>query len=132
MTDHSDATIINRIEERQGEKRLRRKVNAAFAAAMLLTVLLSSLSWHTSQRAEKDADLVAHTQEVSTTLESTLRHLVDVETGARGFVLFGDKQFLEPYETGKYAVSQDLPALSALIVDSDQKLRLAILVERAN
>jgi PAS domain S-box-containing protein len=132
MTDHSDADLINRIEERQGEKFLRRKVNAAFAVALLLTVLLSSLSWHTSQRAEEDADLVAHTQKVSTTLEATLRHLVDVETGARGFALIGHQQFLEPYETGKYAVSQDLSALSALIVDGDQKLRLAILVERAN
>jgi hypothetical protein len=53
---------------------------------LLLTVLLSSLSWRTSQRAAGDADWVAHTHEVSTTLEVTLRHLVDVETGARGFV----------------------------------------------
>ena len=119
-------------EERQNEKRLRRKVNAAFAVALLLTALLSSLAWYSSQRAEEDADLVARTHRVSTTLEATLRHLVDVETGARGFALTGHEQFLEPYETGKFAVSQDLPALSALIVDGDQKLRLAILVERAN
>jgi PAS domain S-box-containing protein len=122
----------NWTQGRQEEKRLRRKVNAEFAVALLLTVLLSSLGWHTSRRAEENADLVAHTQKVSTTLEATLRHLVDVETGARGFALTGHEQFLEPYETGKYAVSQDLPALSALIVDGDQKLRLAILVERAN
>ena len=103
----ADLININGFEEGQGEKRLRRKMNTAFALALLLTVLLSSLSWHASQRAGEDADLVAHTQKVSTTLEATLRHLVDVETGARGFVLFGDKQFLEPYETGKYAISQD-------------------------
>jgi PAS domain S-box-containing protein len=132
MTYRSDADLTDGTEGGQHEKRLGRKVNAAFAVALLLTVLLSSLSWHSAQRAEEDADLVAHTQKVSTTLEATLRHLVDVETGARGFVLNGHQQFLEPYETGKYAVSQDLPALRSLIVDGDQKLRLAILAERAN
>jgi hypothetical protein len=49
--------------------------------AFLLTMLLSSLSWRTSRRAAEDADWVAHTHEVSTALEVTLRHLVDVETG---------------------------------------------------
>jgi PAS domain S-box-containing protein len=132
VTHHSDANLINRIEERQDEKLLRRKMNAAFAVAFLLTVLLSSLSWRTSRRAAEDADWVAHTHEVSTALEVTLRHLVDVETGARGFALTGHQQFLEPYETGKYGVSQDLPALSALTVDGDQKIRLTSLVERAN
>src|ERR1700685_1787575 len=132
MTDHSDADLINRIEEWQDQKPLRRNVNAAFAVALLLTVLLVSLSWRTSQRATADADWVAHTHEVFTTLELTLRHLVDVETGARGFALTGREPFLEPYETGTYAVSRDLQALSVLIVTDDQEPRLAVLVEQAN
>jgi PAS domain S-box-containing protein len=132
MTDHSDADLINLTEERQDEKPLRRKVNAAFAVALLLTVLLSFLSWRTAQRAAGDANWVAHTHEVSTTLEVTLRHLVDVETGARGFALTGHEIFLEPYATGKYAVSQDLPALRVLMVDGDQNLLLPVLVEQAN
>src|ERR1700691_4852151 len=111
MTDHSDAELINWIEERQNGKLLRRKVNAAFAAAFLLTVLLSSLSWRTSRRAAEDADWVAHTHEVSTALEVTLRHMVDVETGARGFAMTGHELFLEPYGVGKYALSRDLAAL---------------------
>ena len=67
---------------------------------MLLTGLLGLLSWRRQQSAD-DADWVAHTHEVSTTLELTLRHLVDVETGGRGFALTGDEPFLEPYEAGK-------------------------------
>jgi PAS domain S-box-containing protein len=132
MTVHPDADPIHRIEEPQDEKPLRRKVNAAFAVALLITVLLSSLSWHNSQQAQEDADWVARAHEVSNTLETTLRQLVDVETGARGFALTGHEVFLEPYETGKYAVSQDLFTLSVLTVDLDQKLRLALLVEQAN
>jgi CHASE3 domain sensor protein len=33
-------------------------------------------------------------------LELTLRNLLDVETGGRGFALSGDQLFLEPYEVG--------------------------------
>jgi len=132
MTDHSDADLIHRIEERQDEKPLRRKVNAAFAVAFLLTVLLSSISWLTSERAGEEADWVARPHEVSTALEATLRHLVDVETGARGFALTGHEPFLQPYETGKNAVTQDLPALDVLLAEDDQKNRLATLVEQAN
>ena len=132
MTDHSDVDLLNRIEERQAEQPLRRKLNAAFAVAFLLTVLLSSLSWRTSRRAAEDADWVAHTHQVATALEVTLRHLVDVETGARGFAMTGHELFLEPYATGKYAVSQDLAALNVLMVDDDQKLLLATLGEQAN
>jgi len=51
------------------------------AVALLLTGALGMLSWHNAQRAAEDADWVAHTHEVSTTLELTLRHLLDVETG---------------------------------------------------
>src|ERR1700689_1551377 len=132
MTDHSDADRINRIEESRDEKALRRKVNVAFAVAVLLTVLLGSLSWRTSQRASDDASWVVHTHEVSSTLQVTLRHMVDVETGARGFALTGHELFLEPYEKGKDAVSQDLSALSVLMADGDQKLRLGNLVVQAN
>ncbi|MGA2813747.1 MAG: PAS domain S-box protein, partial [Candidatus Acidiferrum sp.] len=116
----------------QTEKLLRRKANAAFAVAFFLTVLLSSLSWRTSRRAAEDADWVAHTHEVSTALEVTLRHLVDVETGARGFAMTGHEIFLEPYEAGKNAVSEDLAALNDFMVGDDQRLPLAILVEQAN
>ena len=55
--------FLNRIEEPQAEELLRRKVNAGFAVAVLLTVLLSFLSWRGAQRAAKDAAWVAHTQE---------------------------------------------------------------------
>jgi PAS domain S-box-containing protein len=132
MTGHSDANVILRIEGPPDEKLLRRKVNAGFAVALFLTLILSLLSWRSSQRAAEDADWVAHTHEVSTTLELTLRHLVDVETGARGFALTGQELFLEPYETGKYAASQDLGSLGVLVVDRDQTLRLATLVQQAS
>jgi PAS domain S-box-containing protein len=130
--EHLDR-LLDRIEEPQAEVKLRRKVKLGFAFAIVLTSLLGFLSWRMAQHAAEDADWVTHTREVSATLEATLRHLVDVETGGRGFALTGSEPFLQPYEAGKYAVGQDLLALRLLVADNvDQKRRLDALAEQAN
>jgi PAS domain S-box-containing protein len=122
----------DRIEEPEAEAVLRRKVHAGFAMAVLLTGMLGLLSWRMAQQAADDADWVGHTHEVSTALEATLRHLVDVESGCRGFALTGYESYLEPYESGKYAVDQDLHALRLLIADPDQERQLDRLDEEVN
>jgi PAS domain S-box-containing protein len=125
--------IDNRSDEPQAEAQLRRKVRAGFAFAIVLTSLLGFLSWRVSQQAAEDAAWVAHTHEVSATLEAVLRSLVDVETGERGFDLTGREAFLEPYEAGKTAVGQDLHTLHLLVSDNiDQDRRLDTLAEQAN
>jgi CHASE3 domain sensor protein len=124
--------LLNRIEEPQAEEFLRRKVNAGFAVAVLLTVLLSFLSWRGARQAAGDAAWVAHTQEVMAMLESTLRHSLDVETGGRGFAETGSVPFLEPYDSGRQAVVQDLHSLRLLLVTPDQEQQLKLLEEQAN
>jgi PAS domain S-box-containing protein len=124
--------LLEQVEEPGTEARLRRWAEAAIAVAVLLTVLLSFLSWRGGQKAAKDADWVAHTHEVMTVLESALRHSLDVETGGRGFAETGSPPFLEPYETGRRAIPQDLHALRVLLVTGDQQQRLHVLEEQAN
>ena len=123
--------FMDRIEAPESETRLLRKVNWAFAVALLLMGALGLLSWRNAQRAAADADWVAHTHRVSTALELTLRHLLDVESGGRGYALTGEEKFLEPYETGKVEVGEDLQALRILILDQDQKPLLDVLAGQA-
>ncbi len=118
---------VDGMVEAQSEATLRRRVNAGFALAILLTCLISFLSWRMAKQATDDAAWVARTHEVGTTLEATLRHLVDAEAGAQGFARTGGEQFLDPYEAGKYAVGQDLQRLHHLIVDTTQQRRLQTL-----
>src|SRR5271156_6510484 len=115
-----DRSDLPAVDEPKTEARLRMLVKAGVAGAVLLTGLLGALSWRMALRAAQDADWVAHAHEVSAALELTLRHLIDVETGARGFALTGHQPFLEPYNLGKNAVSLDLQALRRLIVEPDQ------------
>jgi PAS domain S-box-containing protein len=117
-------------EDPEAEIRLRHWVKFSGVTAVLLMSLLGLLSWHMAQQAQRDASWVAHAHQASATLQLTLRHLVDTETGARGFFLTGQTNFLEPYETGRRAVLVDLPALRKLITDPDQQHRLDALEQR--
>jgi PAS domain S-box-containing protein len=122
--------LLEETEEPDTEARLRRWVKAAVAGAVVLTVLLSLLSWRAAQQATETADWVAHTQEVMTVLERTLRHSLDVETGGRGFAETGSAPFLEPYDSGRRAVAQDLYSLRLLLVTPDQLQRLNVLEDQ--
>ena len=124
--------LIDRAEEPEAEAVLRRRVTIGFAAAVLLMGLLGIFSWGNARQAAEDADWVAHTHEVMTTLELALRHLVDVETGGRGFALSGHESFSEPFETGRHALVGDLDALRRLITDPGQERRLNLLAGQAS
>ncbi len=124
--------LLNRIEEPAEDAHLRRKMTFALAFAILLTGLLGFLSWRDAQRATETVEWVAHTHEVMTALESVLRHSLDVETGGRGFAEIGSAVFLEPYESGRPAVVQDLHALRLLLVTPEQLQRLNVLEEQTN
>ena len=119
-------------KEPETEAQLRWWAKAAVAGAVLLTVFLSLLSWRTAQQTTETTDWVAHTLEVMTVLESTLRHSLDVETGGRGFAETGSVPFLAPYHSGRPAVVQDLHALRLLLATPDQRQRLNVLEEQTN
>ena len=84
--EHLDR-LLSTMEEPETEARLRKLVKVGVAGAVLLTGLLGLLSWRMELQAAADADWVAHSHKEYATLELTLRDLVDVETGARGFAL---------------------------------------------
>jgi CHASE3 domain sensor protein len=54
-----------------------------------------------------------------------------VETGSRGFAETGSLPFLDPYESGRLAMVEDLRQLHLLIVDPVQAQRLTTLEGRA-
>jgi len=124
--------LLNRIEEPADDTQLQRRVTLALTFAILLTALLGFLSWRAAQQATETVEWVAHTHEVMTGLESALRHSLDVETGGRGFAETGSVPFLEPYESGRQAVVQDLHTLRLLLSTSDQRQRLNALEEQTN
>jgi hypothetical protein len=114
---------MGRVDKTPIEGLLRRRVAIGFALAVLLTSFMGSFSWRSIRLAGDEADLVAHTNLVMTTLAATAKAVVDMESGVRGFCGTGQEQFLEPYRLGQPASAQHLDALRHLTADNPNQQR---------
>ena len=83
-------------------------------AALLLSV----------RDSHQEAASARHAEEILKHVSAAERHVVDVETGLRGFLLTGDTDFLEPYHSGRLAYRADLAGLDRLVQDPVQRRRL--------
>ena len=75
---------------------LRAKI-AAGLATTLLVLVVGGASYYAVRRSTRAAELVSHTDSVLIEREKVLSALKDAETGARGYVLTGQAEFLEPF-----------------------------------
>lgn len=72
----------------------------------LIILIISSLASYVSIRNLIDSStLVAHSNEVMRDLENTISTLKDAETGQRGYLLTGNKVFLQPYIGAKEKIN---------------------------
>jgi two-component system sensor kinase FixL len=90
----------------------------AFALAVLVVLAVLLVAYHTFVRAQELHQEVVHAQEVLAASESVLATAVDAETGARGYLLTGDRQDLEPFENAEQSVRGDLDRLMTLTTDN--------------
>jgi signal transduction histidine kinase len=101
-------------------------VTGGFVVAMLLTVFMGFLSWHSAQLTADEADWVGHTYAVMDTLELTSRHVIEAETSAQAFAVTGRETSLAHYEGVRNAIAQDEDTLRHLTADNpgqQQRLR---------
>ncbi|HEY7038806.1 MAG TPA: CHASE3 domain-containing protein [Methylomirabilota bacterium] len=110
-----------------------------FALALLILALVADagLSIYNIREVANSVQWVSHTQEVLAKLEEVLSTLKDAETGQRGYLLTGDRSYLEPHEQAVARVPGQLTQLRQLIADNPGQtvrlLRLEQLVtERLN
>ncbi len=75
-------------------KQFYQLVVVAWLTFSLGSVLLALVSWH-QLIARLDAG--QQTVAIRNNLNSIVKSLLDLETGERGYVITGDKQFLEPF-----------------------------------
>ncbi len=87
--------------------------------------ILAYMQWmHTA--AERGAD---HSREVRAQLRTVLQMMVDAETGLRGFNLYNDRSFLEPYQQAIQELPEELLRLKQLVRDDPAQAARAAEVE---
>ncbi len=83
--------------------------------------------WNT-RTLSRNAQQIAHTHEVLTTLDDIQSLMKDAETGQRGYVLMGDPRYLEPHTLAVVRVKDKLNDVERLTTDNpDQQARIPLL-----
>ncbi|HYK50318.1 MAG TPA: CHASE3 domain-containing protein, partial [Terriglobales bacterium] len=105
------------------ESAMKRWLAAGVTSAVLLTGFMGFLSSQSARQASEDAEWVAHTHAVETSLALTLERAIDIETGSRGFAATGDESFLQLYRDANQFTDQALKALRRLTADNPMQQR---------
>jgi PAS domain S-box-containing protein len=107
---------------------IQNKIQAGFALALAFLLLTGAATWWSARRNVETFRAADHTYRVLDKLEAILVDVLNMETGARGFVISGNESFLEPYQNGLAEVQKSLEAARQLTRDNpNQQRRLAIL-----
>ncbi|MET0340953.1 MAG: response regulator [Polyangiales bacterium] len=108
---------------------LRRRLLIAVSTPLLVLVCVGAvLSWQVSQFSD-NANWLEHTGKVIAKVYEIQKLIVDQETGLRGFLLTGDRSFLEPYNEAQPL--KHLSELENMVSDNaEQRVRVEELRRR--
>src|SRR5882672_10922751 len=80
---------------------LKNKILTGFIICSTVMIVVAVISFRNSEKFLDTNQWVNHTHEVLYEFEQILVSSVDAETGARGFVITGEENYLEPYNSAK-------------------------------
>ncbi|MFV3074765.1 methyl-accepting chemotaxis protein [Niveispirillum fermenti] len=95
-----------------------RKLLIAFGALVLTSLVVGTINRTQLLFIENGNAETVHTYEVMRTVRLLATAKVDQETGLRGFLLTGDKAFLDPYYEGQRAFEQGYNQAMELVADN--------------
>ncbi|HZZ17123.1 MAG TPA: PAS domain S-box protein, partial [Candidatus Sulfotelmatobacter sp.] len=108
---------------------LMRWITAGITLAVLLVGFVGMLTLRSRRSASTESDLVSHTRAVMETVQTTLQHVTEVETSARGFALSGSGVVLTHYQASRSTLPQDVETLRRLTSDNPAQQRRTDLLQ---
>ena len=93
-------------------KQFYQLVVVAWLTFSLGSVLLALLSWH---QLTAQMEIGRQTVAIRDDLNGIFKSLLDLETGERGYVITGNKQFLEPFNEAETNLPSQFNQLVALV-----------------
>jgi methyl-accepting chemotaxis protein len=88
------------------DQKFSTKLTAAFGSVLLVVTIVAVVSFISLSSIKDSNRWVNHTYEVIRVAESLMAAMVDMETGQRGFLVAGEDQYLEPYNSGAGSVER--------------------------
>ncbi|QNM98130.1 methyl-accepting chemotaxis protein [Chitinimonas koreensis] len=105
---------------------ISQKLALGFSAVIALLLVLAGVAYVNVIRLSDAVRWNNHTYEVIREGQSMLEHMLNVQTGARGYLLTADERFLEPFRLGRESVLRHYERIRTLTADNPvQQQRLA-------
>ena len=86
--------------------------------ALLTLASVIAIAFFVNKEEAYSRKWITHTHEVQVVLSDTLSLLQDMETGQRGYILTGDENYLEPFETAVKRLDSEMGDLKTLTKDN--------------
>ncbi|MDB5875391.1 MAG: putative histidine kinase, classic [Ramlibacter sp.] len=87
------------------------KMAISLALALLAALVLIGINETGFNQSTDALDDIADASRTRASLNRVLQHVLDAETGQRGYLLTGDPRYLEPYDAAVAEIGQQLDAL---------------------
>ena len=112
--------------------RTTRKLYLGFGILTLLILSIIGYTYYSFEQESKAIELNIRTYEIMRGSDAALTSIINMETGARGFVIAGVDSFLEPYILGKAEFQMHIAKMKELTVHNlDQQKRIERLLNVA-
>lgn len=103
------------------KKEFKRNLLFGFGASLVILVISSSASYYSIRNLLESAGLVKNTNEIIHKMNDLGAELVNAETGQRGFLLTGEREFLAPYTNARTRATAVITQIRSLIKDDDEQ-----------
>jgi PAS domain S-box-containing protein len=112
------ASLVLTDNERQKTKKLHKlfltRLIEGFGLASVILIFMGVINFHNIKILTHTNQEIKTTQETIHSLEQILSYIKDAETGQRGYIITGDKSYLQPYQTSLEKIEPELEYLSNL------------------
>ncbi len=112
--------------------KLSTRIFAGFFIFSLIFTSITIINFQLSEDVLENSQWVTRSQTVVKASSALQRHIVDMETGMRGFLLTGNEVLLEPYYTAKSQLPAQFQQLEALVQDSPVQKRALQQIENTH
>ncbi len=113
---------------------IRRRVLAGFGSVLLILAAILFVTWKSTDTFLNTARLVAESRETLELAEKLMRHVMEMESAHRGFIITGEKAVLEDYRKAQGDISYTFRVLKEKTADRPEQRvrveRLELLVSR--
>jgi PAS domain S-box-containing protein len=101
---------------------IRFKVLLGFGLAILAVAVIATLSLQSTRSFINTTEWVSHTHRVLETHEALLRHLMEAESAARGYLITGDELILDFFEQAAAEGTKSAGDLRQLVAEDPEQL----------